>query len=125
MIEKKLIVEAVRKAPPGGWKVAELASVMGLTGAEKHRLRRLLEEMSADNEVVRAAGARYHLPGAAEIEVVEAPAKARKTGKAKPGPGAPRVPTPPPRKTTVVKSEAVESTAQPVEERTEAAGGVV
>jgi ribonuclease R len=65
-LEKNDVLTAVRAAPPAGLKLAELATLMNLDSKDRHRLRRLMEELLAACEVERADGARYRVPGAAE-----------------------------------------------------------
>jgi ribonuclease R len=58
------VLEAVRHAPPQGYKMNELAVRLKLDGKGRHRLRRLLEELQERGDVERGPGARYRLPGA-------------------------------------------------------------
>jgi ribonuclease R len=63
-ITKEKIMDAVRRAPPHGLKMHELAQKLGLDTKGSHRLRRLLEELQASGAVERAPGARYRVPAA-------------------------------------------------------------
>jgi ribonuclease R len=63
-LTKKHVLQAVRRAPPDGWKMTDLARALSIDGRNRHRLRRLLQELQEVGDIERGPGARYRVPGA-------------------------------------------------------------
>jgi ribonuclease R len=61
-LSKENILDLIRRAPPHGWKIADLLLELSLDGKGKHRLRRLIEELQEAGDIERVPGARYRIP---------------------------------------------------------------